>query len=122
STCVSTSSRTARFILSRAPPWSSRAWGRCSTPETLKDVLLHLGSRFGLLLNLFGFFLDRLRYFLHDDLLDLLLKFLSSLPDLILDRFRPLLLDRFEHLRNYLLRPLFVDLLSDLNRLRFFCF
>jgi len=82
-----------------------------------KDILLFLGSLFGLLLNLLGLFLDGLGYLLDDDLFDLLLELLC-LPTLILNSFRHLLLDRFDHLSNDLLRYLVVDLLCDLDGFR----
>ena len=65
-----------------------------------KDILLFLGSLFGLLLNLLRLFLNGLGYLLHDDLFDLLLERLC----VILNSFRHLLLDRFEHLGNDLFR------------------
>src|SRR6516162_7152936 len=83
-----------------------------------KDILLFLGSLFGLLLTLLGLFLDGLGYLLNDDLFDLLLELLC-LTTLILNSFRHLLLDRFEHLGNDLLGHLVVDLLCDLDRFRF---
>src|SRR5215469_14657423 len=93
----------------------------CETRGSSKDlacpskyILLFLCSLFGLLLNLLGLFLDGLGYLLHDDLLDLLLELLCP-RTLILNGFLHLLLNRFEHLGNDLLRHLFVDFLGDLG-------
>jgi hypothetical protein len=53
--------------------------GRSAEAGSSKDVLLFLGSLFGLLLNFLGLFLDGLGYLLHDDLFDLLLELLCLL-------------------------------------------
>ena len=69
-----------------------------------------------MLLNLFGLFLYSLGYLFHDDLFDLLLELLHQ-STLTMDGFCHLLLDRFEHLSNDLLRHLF-ELKSGTIRVR----
>src|SRR6516162_1630500 len=98
--------------------WSRNPSRRRQPDRLLKDILFFLGPLCGLLLNLLGLFFDGLGYLLNDDLFDLLLKLLC-LPTLILNSFRHLLLYRFEHLGNDLLRHLVVDLLCYLDGFRF---